>query len=73
MNSGITAVEQDGDHWLFHGATGSVYRCHKHRYGVTGMAAGVLQNLLDKNSDSVIIKALPEDTDWTSLEMVEPK
>jgi hypothetical protein len=71
MNSGITAVEQDGDHWLFHGATGSVYRCHKDRYGVTGLAADVLRNLLDKNSDSVIIQALPEDTDWYLLEMVE--
>jgi hypothetical protein len=71
MNSGITAVEEDGDYWLFHGATGSVYRCNKDRYGVTGLAADVLRNLLDKNSDTVIIQALPEDTDWHQLEMVE--
>jgi hypothetical protein len=71
MNSGITAVEEDGDYWLFHGATGSVYRCIKDRYGVTGLAADVLRNLLDKNSETVIIQALPEDTDWHQLEMVE--
>ena len=71
MNSGITAVEEDGDYWLFHGATGSVYRCNKDRYSVTGLAADVLRNLLDKNSETVIIQALPEDTDWHQLEMVE--
>ena len=71
MNSGITAVEEDGDYYNFHGASGSIYRCAKHRYGVTGLAAGVLRNLLDNNRDSVNIQALPEDTDWTKLEMVE--
>jgi hypothetical protein len=71
MNSGITAVEEDGDYFNFHGASGSVYRCAKHRYGVTDLAAGVLRNLLDRNSDSVIIQVLPEDTDWYLLEMVE--
>jgi hypothetical protein len=71
INSGITAVEEDGDYYNFHGASGSIYRCAKHRYGVTGLAASVLRNLLDKNRDSVNIQALPEDTDWTKLEMVE--
>lgn len=73
MNSGITAVNEDGDYWNFHGASGSVYRCAKGRYGVTGSAASVLRNLLDKNSDTVIIKVMPEDTDWTKLDMVEKK
>ena len=71
MNSGITAVEEDGDYYNFHGASGSVYRCHKHRYGVTGVAAAILRDLLDRNRDSVNILALPEDTDWTKLDMVE--
>jgi hypothetical protein len=71
MNSGITAVEEEGNYYNFHGATGSIYRCAKHRYGVTGLAADVLRNLLDKNSDTGIIQALPEDTDWHQLEMVE--
>ena len=70
LNSGITAVTEDGDHWLFHGASGSVYRCAKGRYGVTGLAASVLRDLLDKNSDTVTIVSLPEDTDWRQLEMV---
>jgi hypothetical protein len=71
MNSGITAVEDAGDYYNFHGASGSVYRCAKGRYGVTGLAASVLRDLLDKNSDTVTIVLLPEDTDWSQLEMVE--
>lgn len=34
MNSGITSVEEDGGYFLFHGKSGSVYRCHKDTYGV---------------------------------------
>jgi len=29
MNSGITKVEVDGNYYLFHGSSGSVYKCHK--------------------------------------------
>ena len=44
MNSGITEAIEDPDHWLFYSASGSIYRCAKERYGVTGLAANVLQN-----------------------------
>ena len=71
MNSGIASVTEDGAHWLFHGASGSIYRCAKGRYGVTGSAASVLRNLLYNNSDSVTIISMPEDTDWHHLEMVD--
>ena len=71
MNSGITEAIEEPEHWLFHGASGSIYRCHKDRYGVTGVAAAILRDLLDRNRDSVNIQALPEDTDWTKLDMVK--
>ena len=73
MNSGITEAIEEPNYWLFYGASGSIYRCAKGRYGVSGSAASVLRNLLYNNSDSVSIQALPEDTDWTGLEMVEKK
>jgi len=73
MNSGITEAIEEPEHWLFYGASGSIYRCAKERYGVTGLAANVLRNLLYNNSDSVSIQSLPEDTDWTKLDMVEKK
>jgi hypothetical protein len=70
MNSGIAAVEEEGDYWLFHGRSGSVYRCHKGRYGVTGEAHRILCSLLDKNSDTLRITDLTVYTDWTKLEMM---
>ena len=42
LNSGIKDVEIDGDYFLFHGESGSVYRCHKDSYGTTGYGAFVL-------------------------------
>ena len=35
MNSGIEKVEEDEDHWLFIGHSGSVYKCHKGHYRIT--------------------------------------
>jgi hypothetical protein len=34
MNSGVTSVEMKGDYYLFNGASGSVYKCHKKTYGI---------------------------------------
>lgn len=34
MNSGVTSVEMKGDYYLFNGASGSVYKCHKKAYGI---------------------------------------
>ena len=34
LNSGVVSVEEDGDYYLFHGHTGSVYSCHKEAYGI---------------------------------------
>lgn len=44
LNSGVTEVEEDGDYYLFHGYSGSVYRCHKRSYGLTSLTAGVLES-----------------------------
>ena len=70
MNSGITAVTEDAEYYAFSGASGSIYHCAKGRYGVTGEAANILHMILERNSDTVRIHALPEDTDWNSIEMV---
>lgn len=35
MNSGVTSVEEKKDHYLFHGKSGSVYKCYKAYYGVS--------------------------------------
>lgn len=42
LNSGIKSVEKDGDYFLFHGFSGSIYKCHKDAYGATGYGAALL-------------------------------
>lgn len=59
LNSGITKVERDGDFLLFHGASGSVYRCHKNGYGITGMWHYLI--------DHPEITVLPKDTDFVGM------
>lgn len=37
LNSGVVKIEEDGDHYLFHGSSGSIYRCHKEGYGMNSI------------------------------------
>lgn len=68
MNSGITEVVEEPNHWLFHGASGSVYRCNKDRYGLRHNNAGVYNQLKEKYGDA--IKLLPEETKWGNIEVL---
>lgn len=71
MNSGITEVTEDDKCYLFHGHSGSVYRCPKgeHMYGMGGLASGVLDNMTKglKDNDMGTIELLPFDTDWLGV------
>jgi len=42
MNSGITTIDEWDDDWIIRGLSGSVYECHKNRYGINGYGAAVL-------------------------------
>lgn len=54
-NSGITKVEEDGDDYLFHGYTGSVYRCSKHGEGrISGYNGGILNQICESNNARVV-------------------
>ena len=44
LNSGIDKVEIDGDYFLFHGYSGSIYKCHKDNYGTNWMGASVISS-----------------------------
>jgi hypothetical protein len=48
MNSGITKIEEDGQCYLFYGHSGSVYRCHKSRYGMNGYTSAVYGDYEEK-------------------------
>jgi hypothetical protein len=42
LNSGIESVDVDGDYYLFHGYSGSIYKCHKDMEGTNAYGAAVL-------------------------------
>lgn len=66
LNSGITRVERDGEYILFHGSSGSVYRCHQSGYGLRTSTSYIWNQLEEKYSDQV--ELLDETTDWNSVD-----
>jgi hypothetical protein len=66
MNSGIVSHERDGDYWLFHGHSGSVYRCHADTNLIRKNIAGVLANLESRFNNQVeVLQGAPwENEGW---------
>lgn len=69
LNSGITKVKQEGDFYLFYGSSGSVYRCHKESYRMSGMTSSVLHNLEYQLAETENdVELLPQETNWMELD-----
>lgn len=66
MNSGIVRTEDDGDFYLFYGASGSVYRCHKEMYGSTAFGWGVMNTYLEHHKGKISI--VDRDTVWKDMD-----
>lgn len=69
LNSGCTKIEEDGQTYLFSGSSGSVYRCHKNNYGMSGYTMGVLasfQKQADEDPDTTL-EVMPEETNFMEL------
>jgi hypothetical protein len=64
MNSGITRVDDADDCWFFYGSSGSVYRCHKENYGLTGMTAGVIEQYGSR------VSLMDERMDWHKMDWI---
>lgn len=62
INSGIKRVEEEGDHYLFHGFSGSIYKCRKSGYGLNMIMTGIASNF-EGNPDVEIM----EDQDFSKL------
>jgi hypothetical protein len=77
LNSGITKVEVDGDYYLFHGNSGSIYKCHKDSEHLSVITAQILNSLLDNNKGVKVemgyFAMLEEDTPtfYTEEEILE--
>lgn len=65
MNSGITRVEEIGEHYHFYGSSGSCYKCHKDMYCLRMNNAYIWNQLQELHGDKV--QLMDEDTDWMSM------
>ena len=71
LNSGVTSVKVDGDVLLFGGSSGSVYRCYKNAYGMSGFASSVYAGFCEdiiKGGPEYSLELCPEDTDFTAID-----
>lgn len=63
LNSGVVKIEEDGQCYLFHGSSGSVYRCHKAAYGLSVYMAGILESFYKSiEGEPVKMECMNEDT-----------
>lgn len=61
MNSGIQYYTLADEIFDFHGASGSVYRCHINRYGMSGYMQSVFDSIVEKTKGtSVTISIVKE-------------
>jgi hypothetical protein len=70
LNSGITRVEEDGQCYLFHGYSGSVYRCHKSSQRLSAYTAGILANFqkqAEESNSKLAVELLPEETNFMEI------
>lgn len=56
LNSGNERVVEHSDHFEFYGYSGSVYKCFKSRYGMTGYMGSVLAYWEEHNKDIKILE-----------------
>ena len=67
LNSGINLVFDREDEIHFYGESGSVYRCPKEGYGLSGIQEDIYNDLRKKQEFNGQIFLMPEDTDWMEL------
>lgn len=68
MNSGVTKVTSEGNHFKFWGSSGSCYVCHKDSYMLRMNNAYIWTQLQENHGDKV--EMMPEDTDWLTVDWV---
>lgn len=70
LNSGVTKIEEDGSCYLFHGYSGSVYRCRKQSYGMTGYTMQILANFQKEvdEAEGVSLTLMPEEQNFMEID-----
>ena len=60
VNSGITKIIDKEDHYLIHGASGSVYKCYKNSEIVRQNIVGILKQLTELGCKAVLIEDIKD-------------
>jgi sulfatase maturation enzyme AslB (radical SAM superfamily) len=55
LSSPVVKVDEHDDYYEVHNESGSIYKCSKHSIGTTNLSGGVLNTMLEQNSESVKI------------------
>lgn len=61
LSSGVESVTFKDDVYYYQNASGSLYKCHKDNYGMSGYTAGVFTSFEQHNSDEIQIRALKQE------------
>ena len=64
LNSGITKAEDDGEAFVFHGHSGSTYRCPKGRYGLAMSTSDIYSQMIEQYPGAVIVL---DNQDWLNF------
>ena len=67
LNSGIEECEEDGDYYLFHGTSGSTYKCHKESCIMRMNIAQVYAQLKENFGDNIELVNGDDVHDWTKF------
>lgn len=69
LNSGCTRIEEDGDWYIFHGYSGSAYRCNKHAYGMSSYTSGIYSRFEKQIADSenASMEIMPQETNFMEI------
>jgi len=62
LNSGITRIEREGEYYMIHGYSSSVYQCHSSRYTLSMSIAGIAESLQRQGTE-----VMDDREDWTQL------
>lgn len=55
MNSGITSMIEEDDHYLFIGSSGSTYACHKDMYGASSYGMSIAREYEERSKGKFLI------------------
>lgn len=62
LSSGLESIEEDGDYYLMHNYSGSIYKCHKEREGMNMVALGIFNKLkgMDESVKQISVEEFNE-------------